>query len=216
LSGLLTPILVPVGKNDKSDGDGEIERQNARTIYKPERSWKVLAFLFTFKGSFHLLLISAFETLFYFLYVNKSENEGIMKTIDTYYQPLVQNCSNTWSNETRWLVQELLAYQWNQTLIDASGSKAFETREAYNNKLLVWSSVYSVFCAVLCAGATTYVWWNQWIIPWKRMLAENFMFVFLLGIYEVFFFRTIIYNYQTLSTAELNQHIVDGLAECAV
>lgn len=215
LSGLLTPILVPVDNSinyENEKVDGEIKRQN----YKTERSWKVLVFLFTFKGSFHLLLISAFETLFYFLYVNKSENEGIMKTIDTYYQPLIQNCSNSWSNETRWLIQELLAYEWNQTLIDASGRNAFETRERYNTKLLVWSAMYSVFCGVLCAGATTYVWWNQWVIPWKRMLAENIMFVFLLGIYEVFFFKTIIYNYETLSTAELNQHIVDGLAECSV
>jgi hypothetical protein len=41
------------------------------------------------------------------------------------------------------------------------------------------------------------------------------MFVLLLGLYELFFFRTIIYNYDTLSTAELNQYIVDGLARCA-
>ena len=151
----------------------------------------------------------------YFLYVNKSENDGILHAINTYYQPLVADCSTNWSNSTRWLIQEILTYELNQTQIDALGNHENKVRLEYNQKLLLWSSMYSVACAGLCASVAMYVRWKKWIIPWSRMIVENFIFVLILGLYELFFFKTIIYNYDTLSTAELNQYIVDGLAQCA-
>lgn len=185
-------------------------------VYRPSRSCMVLAFLLTFKGSFHLLLISAFETLFYFEYVNKSENQGIVKTINTYYNPLVQNCQTTWSNTTRWLVQELLTYELNQHEADIAGSQAASARTVFNERLVTLAAMYSVICLSLCATVAGIVKWRGWIVPWRRMIVENCMFVMILGLYEVFFFRTIIYQYQTISTAELNQYIVDGLAQCAL
>ena len=186
------------------------EQQNIQ-----RRPFSVLCFLLTFKGSFHLLLISGFETLFYFLYVNKSENAGILNTINTYYQPLVANCQETWGNGTKWLVRQLLTYEINQTLVDQTGLATAASRESYNHNLLVWSSMYSVICFGLCAAATGFVVWKKWPVPWGRMICENSVFVLILGLYEFFFFRTIIYNYDTLSTAELNMYIVNGLAHCA-
>jgi hypothetical protein len=203
--GALTPILIPTRGNLQGSTEPE---------YKPSRSRAVLCFLFTFKAGFHLLLISAFETLFYFLYVNKSENQGILTAINTYYQPLVQNCQSSWTNSTRDLVQDFLSIL-NQTQIDAAGAAEAAARDAYNQKLLNYSILYSGICASLCAGATVYVKWQQWKIPWARMLSENFSFVLILGLYELFFFKTIIYNYDTLGKAELNQYLVDGLAQCA-
>lgn len=219
--GLLTPILIPVYKDPttpKEGGSIQQEGDNAEDLkpsYRPSRSKGVLCFLFTFKGGMHLFLISAFETLFYFLYVNRSENEGIQKTIDTYYLPLVANCSQAWTGETKEIVRDLLGALVNQSVVDAVGTNAFEEREAYNKTLLYWSSAYSAVFAVFCLIATAYVKWAGWIIPWRRMIAENLLFVGLLAVYEIFFFRTIIYNYQTLTTAELNKHIVDGLETCA-
>lgn len=213
--GLLTPILVPISQGSPNPAGFTIQEQEPLPQLQPNRSKRVLCFLFAFKGSFHILLISAFETLFYFLYVNKSENQGILATINTYYSPLVNQCQQTWGNGTRWFVRQLLAYEINQTAIDAAGDAAYKTRTAYNSYLLMWSSLYSVICGTVCLAATSYVWYKGWKIPWTRMLLENFMFVLLLGLYEVFFFRTIIYNYDTLSTAELNEYIVDGLAKCA-
>jgi hypothetical protein len=196
----------------------EIEHtiQPLRRVYRPSRSCMVLTFLLTFKGSFHLLLISAFETLFYFEYVNKSENAGIVKTINTYYNPLVQDCQTTWSNTTRWLVQELLTYEINQHEADIAGIQAASARTAFNDRLVTLAAMYSVICLGLCATITGIVKWKGWIVPWRRIITENLMFVLILGLYEVFFFRTIIYQYQTISTAELNQYIVDGLATCAL
>jgi hypothetical protein len=219
--GLLTPILVPISRNNSVGELGSIQQEERpdwqlqQSNHRPSRSKGVLCFLFTFKGGLHIFLISAFETLFYFLYVNRSENEGIRKTIDTYYQPLVANCRSAWSEETREIVRDLLGALVNQTSLDMAGAEAYREREAYNQTLLSWSIAYSGIFAAFCLGATGYVKWAGWIIPWRRILAENLLFVLLLALYEVFFFRTIIYNYKTLTTAELNQYIVDGLETCS-
>ena len=215
--GALTPILIPT-YHELPSSEGSLQQQETSVpiTYKPSRSCHVLCFLFTFKGSLHLLLISAFETLFYFLYVNESENQGIQKTIDTYYQPLVQNCNSSWNPDFRWIVQEVLETSVNLTQVDQSGFQASRERSEYNKTLLMWSCIYSVICAFMCLGATLYVKWKRWIVPWKRMIFENISFVLILAVYEVFFFRTIVYQYKTLSTAELNQYILDGLARCAL
>ena len=203
----LQPLMFP----DIPDTPAEIQKQQA----VQRRPFAVLCFLLTFKGSFHLLLISGFETLFYFLYVNNSENAGILNTINTYYQPLVANCQETWGNATKWFVRQLLIYEINQTLVDQAGVTTAASRKSYNHSLLIWSSMYSVICFGICGVVTGFVVWKKWPVPWKRMMLENLVFVLILGLYEFFFFRTIIYNYDTLSTAELNMYIVNGLAHCA-
>jgi hypothetical protein len=104
----------------------------------------------------------------------------------------------------------------NQTQIDENGHNADIEQSVYNQRLLNLSIVYSGVCVILCAGATFYGKWQQWKIPWRRIIAENLGFVILLGLYELFFFKTIIYKYDTMSSAQLNRYIVDGLAQCAL
>ena len=183
-------------------------------LLRKNRGKCVMCFLLTFKLSFHLFLISGFETLFYFLYVNRSEDAGILKTIDTYYQPIVSNCKTGWTNSTKWLISEILQNLVNQTQIDEEGYDADRYQSTYNQKLLNISILYSGVCAVFCIGATFYGKWQQWKIPWQRMITENLCLVLILGLYELFFFKTIIYNYDTISSAQLNRYIVDGLAQC--
>lgn len=202
---VLTPILTSTPPTSIQEAE----------VVPPSRSRKVLCFLFAFKGSFHILLISAFETLFYFLYVNKSENAGILTTINTYYNPIVSNCQTNWGNLTKWLVHEILTKELNVSQIDAIGAQDAQEKAAKNQQLLIWSCMYSVICLAICGSASAFVWLRGWKLPWGRILAENFMFVVLLGLYEFFFFRTIIYNYNTIGAAELNQYIVDGLARCS-
>jgi hypothetical protein len=40
------------------------------------------------------------------------------------------------------------------------------------------------------------------------------MMVLLLGLYEYVFFMAIIYNYNSISTNELNSYIVNGIYDC--
>lgn len=208
---VLTPILTSSPPISIQEEASFPPMQQLRST----RNRKVLCFLFAFKGSFHILLISAFETLFYFLYVNKSENAGIVSTINTYYNPIVNSCQSNWGNITKWLVHELLTKELNITEIDKTGQQDAIKRATYNQTLLIWSCMYSIICLGICGSASIFIWWCGWKLPWGRILAENFMFVVLLGLYEFFFFRTIIYNYDTIGTSELNQYIVDGLARCS-
>lgn len=170
--------------------------------------------LFIFKGSLHVLFISVFETTFYFLYVNRSENTGILNTINTYYQPLIRNCRSDWSNVTRWLLNEFI-HEVNISGIDAAGKRAAWVRATYNNGLLVWSATYSMIAMAICLLVVAIVHLKNWTVPWRHIFLENMLFIVVLASYEFFFFETIIYKYVTISTPELNQYIVDGLAWCA-
>jgi hypothetical protein len=173
------------------------------------------ATIFILKGSLHLLFISAFETAFYFLYVNRSENEGILETLNNYYLPLVGNCQTTWSNSTKEVLAALFSYYGvNVTQIDSVGEAAAATRASYNTNLLLLSSLYSAICAGIFGASVGFSKWKKWPIEWRGILIESGLFILLLGLYEVFFFRTIIYNYETISKPELNQYLIDGLSGC--
>jgi hypothetical protein len=181
-----------------------------------DASWGLTTTIFLFKGSFHILCISVFETTFYFLYVNRSEDAGILSTIDTYYKPLVEDCTTRWTNASRWLVKELLVYGINQTAINTAGVSASAERIAYNNTLIVKSSLYSGFAFLVCASLVCIVHWAKWKVSWSIILLENILFIAVLAVYEFFFYNTIIYKYLTLSTPELNKYIVDGIAQCSL
>jgi len=181
-----------------------------------EESYAQCGLLFIFKGSLHIFCISVFETTFYFLYINRSEDAGIFNTINTYYSPLINDCETTWTNGTRWLVQELLTYSINKTLVDAQGTDAYAVRSAYNATLIVQSSMYSLASCILCVGIVFICICNKWKVSWTRIFLENMLFIAVLAAYEFFFYNTIIYKYTTLSTSELNKYIIDGLASCAM
>lgn len=182
---------------------------------EPKESWTQWSLLVVFKGSFHILCISVFETVFYFLYVNKSEDAGIVGTINTYYQPLIRGCAQ-WPNGTKWVVRELLTHSVNQTRVDEEGQAAAAGRTAYNNGLILQSALYSVGTLVLCVGIVGVSLYKKWKVAWGTIFLENMLFIGVLAAYEFFFYNTIIYNYKTLSTAELNRYIVDGVASCAL
>jgi len=169
--------------------------------------------LFVLKGSLHIFFISAFETLFYFLYVSKSEDGGILNTVNTYYDPLIRSC-DTWSNKTRELFLYILEHDIDKNSVDTKGILALQGRESNNRGLLNLSVGYSGICIAVFSLMTGVVYLKKIHINWLHLLSEHVSFVILLGLYEYFFFRTIIYKYQTISTDELNQYIVDGAFQC--
>ena len=230
----LEPLLVPVeqplqtiqAKKQKTQKQGQIQEiqeiqeiQDYDIIHvytKPGDvliSWFDTGVFFVIKGSLHIFFISTFETIFYFLYVSRSEDGGIMNTINTYYMPLIQSC-DTWSNTTRTLFLEFLEREVNKITIDAKGAAAAEARQAYNESLLYWSITYSGICLAIFVTMIGVVYWKKIRVNWIKLFAENMAFVTLLGMYEFFFFKTIIYNYKTISTDELNQYIVDDAFQC--
>jgi hypothetical protein len=171
--------------------------------------------VFIIKGSLHIFFISTFETIFYFLYVSRSEDSGIKGTIDAYYLPIVESCTN-WTNQTHAFMLDVLTYEVNKSSIDSLGFTAETQRTTHNNELATTSILYSVVCLLSFLGAAVLAHFKKIQIDWNRLLQEHGAFVVLLGLYEFFFFRTIIYKYITLSTPELNKYVVDGLYQCAM
>lgn len=169
--------------------------------------------IFIIKGSLHIFFISTFETIFYFYFVSKSEDNGIKSAFNVYYNPLIQTCGN-WTNVTHGLLEEYISYGPNKSVIDTRGWAATSARDQQNNALLNLSVFYSVFCLfvfLLMAFLARLLHIN---VRWPKLLGEHLAFVALLGAYEYFFFRTIIYRYSTLSTDEINQYIYDGIYQC--
>jgi hypothetical protein len=211
-----SPNLEPLWADFKSSLQEAREQEEKEAKEAKEKEKVFLCdriVIFIIKGSLHILFISSFETLFYFLYISQSENQGIMSTINTYYTPLINSC-NGWKNMTKDIIGELLNLEVNKTQTDIDGSYAFQQRSQFNNGLLHLSIGYSVGCFIILILMCTIVYLKNIKIEWKKLLIEHLMFVFVLAGYEYFFYITIIYKYTTISTAEINKYIVDGLYGC--
>jgi len=166
--------------------------------------------LFIIKCSLHILFISSFESIFYFLYVSESENTGILKVINVYYEPIVNDISN-WTTTSKTILLDILNYEINKTAIDIAGSASAYQRRIYNTSLLNASIGYSMFCLCIFGFMCGIVYFKNIKIKWQKLFIEQLSFICLLALYEYFFYITIIYKYTTISTDELNQYIVDGL-----
>jgi len=178
----------------------------------PQPTWHLMVG-FVLKGSLHIFFISSFESIFYFLYVSKSEENAILDTINTYYMPLIAGCG-TWSNLTRAILLDVANLGLNRSTVDASGAGAAQDRHNFNTTLVNTSILYSVVCLFIFFLTTAIIKYKNIAIDWSKLFIEHMSFVTLLALYEFFFFRTIIYKYKTVSTPELNEYLVDGFYQC--
>ena len=169
--------------------------------------------LFFIKSAIHLFFISIFETIFFFYYVSVTENQGILTTIDTYYTPIVNSCPN-WSPLAKEFLYTLLTQ--NQTYADIilQGQSGLTQRNQHNRSLFEKSLGASGFCFGIVLLGSMWLRVKEVPVRWWVVYLENISMVVLLGLYEYFFFRVIIYNYGTLSTPELNEHLVKGVFDC--
>jgi hypothetical protein len=173
----------------------------------------VYFFTFIVKSSIHLFLISAFETIFFFTYVAGKEDKGIEGTIDSYYTPIKNSCPS-WSNTTRWLIYEVLYSGKEIQKITDEGNDSYNSRMKINTQLLYYSLISSAVFLVILAGVTATLICRGVKIHWLKTVTENIMMVLFLGLYEYVFFMAIIYNYNSISTNELNSYIVNGIYDC--
>lgn len=168
--------------------------------------------LFFIKAAIHIFLVSIFETIFFFQYVSQRENNGVLQTINTYYEPIVQSCPN-WNNQTKAFIFELLqALKYQNVELEGDVGKA--NRLANNQALLGNSLIGSGVCFAVLLGGTGYLTYKKTPVRWWVIVVENISMVVMLGLYEYIFFHFIIYNYGTISTPELNAYIVKGLVNC--
>jgi hypothetical protein len=159
---------------------------------------------------FHILLISIFETMFFFLFISKSEDMGIQSTINGYVEGVIIQCSGWSANESR-AVSDILELFLNASNILATASRDGERRRYYNIMLQAQAWIY-VLIIMLVFTITALVYSIREVpIKWKSVVVDNICMILLLGLYEYFFFRTIIYRYQSLSDSELDGYIVTQL-----
>ncbi len=175
---------------------------------------KPVPYVFTFivKSSIHLFLISAFETIFFFAYVAGKEDKGIEGTIDSYYTPIKNSCPS-WSNATRWVIYEILSGDEIQKITN-DGIDSYNSRMKINMQLLYYSLIASATFLAILGGVTSILVYRAVKINWLKTISENIMMVLLLGLYEYVFFMAIIYNYNSISTNELNSYIANGIYDC--
>jgi hypothetical protein len=163
--------------------------------------------IYILKFTFHITLISIFESIFFFLYVSTLENNGINVTINYFTNSLVTSCE-TYTPLERNITNAILDAFVNASTIVAAGDQEQIVRNTENTKLFnrAWYYVgalsFLFICVVLIAV------YKKIQLSWWKLICENFGLVIMLAAYEYMFFSTIIFPYAPLSGAEIARNIV--------
>jgi hypothetical protein len=158
----------------------------------------------------HITLISIFETLFYFFYVSSLENNGIEKTVNTFINGAANGCSNMTAAEIQF-INYILGPLINSSQIIAKGNNKEVIRALNNNQLTNQSWYYVGGLLGISLFVIIYVKLRKIQIKWNYILFENISMVLLLGLYELMFFDTIIYDYEPISTDEIARNAIEKL-----
>ena len=158
----------------------------------------------------HITLISIFETLFFFAFVSKDEDIGILAATNYYTNSIIKGCTNLTLLEQEFLSQILEKFI-NSSIIIEEGLIAATERRDYNTYLLNLSYGYIAMlfsCIIFIGGYANY---SGIKIRWRYIISENLVLVSLLGLYEFMYFMTIIKHYTTESSAEISTLFVEQL-----
>ena len=160
----------------------------------------------------HVFLISIFESLFFFYFVSKDEDSGILATTDFYTNTLINSCSNLTEPEIT-IANYVLTKFVNSSTILAQGLNSALIRERLNFAGFVLSWKYTGVLGGLQALLLFVSYYNKFKIRWSHIIWENLALVTFLGIYEYLFFSTVIKTYQTESPQEISARFVRGLQQ---
>jgi hypothetical protein len=165
---------------------------------------------------FHITLISIFESVFFFMYISKLEDNGINKTVGTFINDAVNACSNL-TDSQRIITNDILTLFLNGTEIIADGNTAQHSRSIINKALFTRAWIYVGSLGALFAFLTMGALYSKIRIKWVKLLWENLLLVSILAIYEYTFFSTIIFPYDPITGAEIARNAVYELqAECGL
>ena len=176
----------------------------------PERIYEKHTLEICVKLLLHIMLISIFETLFYFLYISSLENSGIEWTISTFINEAVHGCERMNSTQIE-KINDILKKYINPSDIINIGNNQESVRTVYNNMILskAWRYIYVLMG--LFSIVIVYVKCRCIKITWSYIVLENTAMVGLLALYELLFFNTIIYPYQPISTDEIERNMIEQL-----
>jgi hypothetical protein len=156
---------------------------------------------------FHIVLISIFESVFFFLYVSMLEDNGIQSTVGGFVQDAVSVCSNFTAPEQQ-ITTDILSLFLNASQITAAGTQALQNRTVLNRRLFNMSWMYVGGLGALFILLTIAAKLRKVKIKWKKLVLENIGLVVMLAAYEYTFFSTIIFPYNPITGAEIAQGAV--------
>jgi len=159
---------------------------------------------------FHLMLISLFETIFFWHFVSESEDAALITLVNHYAASTLSSCANL-TDPQRALVTDFMDLFINQTQVNAAGAEAAANRSAYNyllfrNSWLYFGGFLILFVSLAIVGHV-----RRYKIEWPAILGENLALVLFLGLYEWMYFSTVVLRYDAISFQELDQMIVGEL-----
>jgi hypothetical protein len=156
---------------------------------------------------FHITLISIFESVFFFLYISKLEDNGINHTVGSFITDAVDSCNNLTAME-RNITNDFLDLFVNGSQIIAAGNSAEAARSSQNRILFNRSWIYvgglgGLFVLLLVAAKLRKI-----HIKWGKLILENIGLVALLAAYEYTFFSTVIFPYGPITASEIARNAV--------
>lgn len=168
----------------------------------------------TLRFNLHLVLISLFETLFFWHYVSPSEDTALTGLVQDYLSSTLQACA-VLTPQQRTDLRTVLDLVINVPAVDAAGADNAALRNSHNSVLVRNSWLYCGGLSTLFATLSVIAWHKQIPVQWRHLFAENLALIALLGCYEAMFFSTIAFQYQAVSMAELDRIVVDQIqAQC--
>jgi hypothetical protein len=195
--------------NDNNNRNNEIEPKTY--------CGKILKYLFKRSLMFmtHLTLISLFEILFFFTFISVYEDGALLNVISSFTKNVPEQCSSLNNNQ-----KEVFTFIFNMlvntTDINSSANSALNERLVYNKTLFVKSWIYFavIFGINIILLAIKFIYRIK--VNLLKILSDNLFMIIILGIYEYIFFTTIILKYDTISTPELAQNIVNKFDNCFI
>jgi hypothetical protein len=161
---------------------------------------------------FHIVLISIFETVFFFIYVSTLEDNGIIKTVNTLTGSIVNSCKNLTTIEVE-IADFFLEPFLNATTIEQQASQTLASRTLYNNGLFRNAWLYVGGFSVLFVIGVVYATCRKIRIRWRTLVFENIGLVIMLALYEYMFFSTVIFPFTPISGQEIANNFVRELQD---
>jgi len=156
------------------------------------------AHVWAMRFAVHVVLLSLFETLFFWKFVGPSEDRALLDLVNSYVGGTLSACPR-WNATERLLVEAFMGLLLNRTALRRGAAAAAAKREQWNGALLRNSWLYvaglaffllflSAFGARRKGGILS--------LPWKVILLENLALIAILGLYELMFFSSVVLPYQ--------------------
>lgn len=161
---------------------------------------------------FHLLLISLFETLFFWLFISQQEDQALTGLVNTYTGRAFSSCSNL-TGQQRAEIRTWVSLFLNTSSALAMAETSAADRHTLNgillrNSLLYFGGLTTTFGLLVSTALL-----RRLTLHWKRIVGENLLLVALLGLYEWMFFHTVALQYHAITPEELDGMIIREFEE---